>query len=271
VSAFSELKSSRELLVNLTLREIRGKYKRTTLGQAWSLLNPAALMLTYSLVFGFFLVSRVGPGSPSGLDVYALWLSSGLLPWLFFNNVVNGAMGSIVANANLVLKVYFPRETLVVSNALSWLFTHAIEMGVLVVAILLFGGDPLPYLPVTIFFMLVLGLFALGLGFLLSIANVYFRDTQHFVAIALQLLFYLTPIVYPPSVVRDKAGEHSAIYFIYRLNPLERFSEIFRNTLYDARWPSLSNTLYVVIVSIVVLVLGQTVFNRYAGRLAEEL
>lgn len=271
MSAWSELRDSRELLVNLTLREIRGKYKRTALGQIWSLLNPAALMATYSLVFGFFLVSRVGPGNPSGLDVFAIWLSAGLLPWLFFSNILTGAMGSLVVNANLILKVYFPREALTVSNALSWLYTHVLEMTVLVVAILLFGGNPLLYLPATVFFMLMLGCFALGLGFMLAIANVYFRDTQHFVAIALQLLFYLTPIVYPPSVVERYRHHHATLVFIYRLNPLERFCEIFRNTLYDDRWPSLINSVYVTVVSLVVLFAGQAVFNRFAGKLAEEL
>lgn len=271
MSTLSELRSSRELLVNLTLREIRGKYKRTALGQLWSLLNPAAQMATYSLVFGFFLVSRVGPGNPSGLHVFAIWLSTGLLPWLFFNNVVTGAMGSMVNNANLILKVYFPREVLVVSNALSWLYTHVIEMAVLVVVIYLFGGNPTIYLPLTALFVVLLGCFALGLGFMLAIANVYFRDTQHFVAIALQLLFYMTPIVYPPSVVEKYKNTHGALVYIYKLNPLERFSEIFRNTLYDNRWPSLTNSLYVVIVSLVVLVLGQAVFRRFAGALAEEL
>jgi ABC-type polysaccharide/polyol phosphate export permease len=271
VTGLSELQRSSELLMNLTRREIRGKYKRTVLGQAWSLLNPAALMATYSLVFGFFLVSRVGPGNPSGVDVFAIWLATGLLPWLFFNNVMTGSMGALLGNANLILKVYFPRELLLISNALSLLYTHAIEMTVLVVAILLFGGNPLLYLPATAFFILMLGAFALGLGFMLAIANVYFRDTQHFVVIAMQLLFYLTPIVYPLSVVKRFSHEHPALIFIYQLNPLERFCEIFRNTLYDCRWPSLFNSVYVTVISVVVLIGGHQVFSRFAGRLAEEL
>ena len=264
----TQLRSSRDLLVNLTLREIRGKYKRTVLGQVWSLLNPIAQMATYSIVFSFLLRAQPDKGSPSGLDVFALWLSAGLLPWLFFSNTVTTGMSALVTNANLIKKVYFPRETLVIANTLSWLFTFSIEMSVLVVAVLIFGGSPLAYLPATLFFMVVLAVLAQGVSFLLAIGNVYFRDTQHFVAIAMQVWFYATPIVYPISIVANK---HQSALALYRINPLERFSEVFRDTLYNGRWPSLSNTLYVVLVSAVVLVLGYAVFKRYEGRLAEEL
>jgi len=255
-------------MINLTQREIKGKYKRTVLGQAWSLVNPIAIMAMYAVVFAFVLKARPEAGDPSGLDVFALWLASALLPWMFFNNVVVTGMGSIVGNANLIQKVYFPRETLVLSNSMSWLFTFAIEMAVLVLATLLFGGEPLLTLPVTIVLMALLAAFATGIAFLLAVANVYFRDTQHFVGIAMQLWFYATPIVYPVSLVADA---HPTIATIYRINPMERFSEAFRNTMYDGRLPSLGTMAYVVVVSLGVLCLGYVVFRRREGRLAEEL
>jgi ABC-type polysaccharide/polyol phosphate export permease len=268
MSALTDLRSSRELLLNLTLREIKGKYKRTALGQLWSLLNPIAQMLTYSVVFSFLLRSQPPAGNPSGLNIFALWLSCALLPWLFFNNAIMTSMGSLVGNANLINKVYFPRETLVIANVGSWLFTHCFEMTVLVVAVLVFGGDPLPYLPVTILLMLIMATFALGVSLLLSIANVYFRDTQHLIAILLQIWFYLTPIVYPISII---ASKRPGLVRYYRLNPLERFTEAFRNTIYDGRMPTLSNMLYLVGVSLAVLAVGYLVFKRYEGRLGEEL
>jgi ABC-type polysaccharide/polyol phosphate export permease len=271
VSRVAELRSSRELLFNLTQREIRGKFKRTVLGQAWSLVNPISQMLIYTLVFGFFLRNDPGRGNPSGLHVFALWLSAGLLPWLYLQNVINGGLGALVGNSNLILKVYFPREALVIASCFSFLFTHVIEMSVLVAALVLFGGNPFLYLPATIFFMLLMTAFGLGLAFMLSVANVYFRDTQHFVGIFLQLWFYLTPIIYPISVIKTHTAQRSWLLPLYRLNPLERFSEVFRNTLYDERWPSLSNTLFLTVVSVVVLVIGWQIFNRYSGGLAEEL
>jgi ABC-2 type transport system permease protein len=267
VSAVADLLSSRDVLLNLTLREIRGKYKRTVLGQAWSLLNPIAQMATYSIVFSIVLRGQPEPGY-HGLNVFALWLTCALLPWLFLQNVLMGGMGSLIANANLIQKVYFPRSTLVVSAALALLFTFSIEMSVLTAALLIFGGNPLPLLPVTIFFMLVLFCFGLGISLLLSIANVYFRDTQHFVGIGTQVWFYATPIIYPLSII---ANVHPRLIRYIRLNPLERFAEIFRGTLYDARMPTVASMGYVVACSLVTLAIGYTVFMRYERRLAEEL
>jgi ABC-type polysaccharide/polyol phosphate export permease len=271
VSALAELRSSRELLLNLTLREIRGKYKRTVLGHAWSLVNPIAQMAIYSVVFGFVLKVAPGVGDPSGLHVFALWLSAGLVPWLFFNNVVVTGMASLIVNANLIKKVYFPRESLVIANMLSWLFTHLIEMGVLVAATLLFGGEPLLYLPATLFFVILVAMFALGVSYALAVANVYFRDTQHFITLFMQMWLYATPILYPVSRVASAFRKHPDLLFVYRLNPMERFTEVFRNTIYDGRWPSLSNTLYLIVVSVGVLVIGRAIFLRFTGRLAEEL
>lgn len=267
MNTLTDLRSSRDLLANLTLRSIRSKYKRTMLGHAWSLLNPIAQMATYSIVFGLVLKAKPAPGDPSGLDVFALWLSAALIPWLFFSNVMVNGMGSLVANANLIQKVYFPRETLLISDALSWLFTFSIEMSVLVVAILIFGGSPLLYLPATIFFMITLTAFGLGIALALAVANVYFRDTEHLISIVVQVWFYATPIVYPLTIIE----KHQGLLTWYRLNPMERFSEVFRSTLYDGRWPSLSNTLYVVITSVAVLAVGYAIFKHSEARLAEEL
>src|SRR3546814_661038 len=103
---------ARELLANLTIREIKGKYRRTVFGQLWSLVNPLVLMLIYTFVFAFIFRVSPPPGSPSGLDIFPLWLLCGLLPWIFFSNVVSLGTGSIVDNAPLIQKVYFPRLVL---------------------------------------------------------------------------------------------------------------------------------------------------------------
>jgi lipopolysaccharide transport system permease protein len=273
VSSLTELMSSRELLVNLTLREIRGKYKRTVLGQLWSLINPIAQMAIYSVIFGFVLRGEPGVGNPSGLHIFALWLSAALVPWLFFATVVTTGMASLLVNANLIQKVYFPRETLVISNMLAGLFNHTIEMGVLIVAVLVFSGSPLLYLPATLLLMVALAAFALGVSYALSVAAVYFRDTTHFITLFMQVWLYATPILYSPALVENRAKAHPALHlaFIYRLNPMERFSESFRNTLYDGRWPTWSNLVFVLVVSSVVLVGGRAIFLRFSPRLAEEL
>ncbi len=277
MTTVAQLRGSRELLSNLTMREVRGKYKRTALGQLWSLINPLAMMLIYTVVFGQVLRIKVGPGDPSGLHVFALWLLCALLPWNFVNSAVNGGMGALVGNANLIKKVYFPREVLVTATVLSWDVSLLTEMGVLSLVLVAFGGMPLPWLPLVVVFIALLTLFSLGLGLALSVANVYFRDTQHFVGILMQIWFYATPIVYPMSYVRDEAvkvkahGWNISVEGLYRLNPMERFTTVFRNLMYDNRWPALGDSLYCVGAAVVSVVIGYLLFTRFEGRMAEEL
>ena len=273
----TDLKNSRELIVNLTMREIRGKYKRTALGQFWSLLNPLAAMLIYTLVFAFILRVEPEPGDPSGLNIFALWLLCGLLPWGFLANVLNGGMTALVGNANLVTKVFFPRETLVISVAIAALVTLATELAVLSIALLAFGGNPLPWIPMVIVVMLLFLCFCLGVALVLAVANVYFRDTSHLVGILLQLWLYLTPILYPLSyvtsqfdILREK-GIDVPLEFIYRLNPAERYVTVFRQLLYDNRWPDAGDLLFCVVAAAVSLVIGYSVFKRHEARIGEEL
>ena len=269
MSLLSDVRDSRELLANLTLREVRGKYKRTALGQFWSLLNPLVQMAIFTVVFGVLIKVKPDPGDPSGLKVFALWLVSGLLPWAFFSNAVNGGMGALIGNANLINKVYFPRETLVLATVFSWNVSFAIELAALTVVLLLFGGAPLLFLPLVVLAVAALTVFGLGFALALSVANVYFRDTQHFMALFMQLWFYATPIVYPFKLVQDKASP--TLEMLYRLNPMERFVTVFRNLLYDNRLPSLSDSVFVLAAAAVSISLGWWVFRRYEGRLAEEL
>ena len=274
MTTLAQLRGSRELLSNLTMREVRGKYKRTALGQLWSLINPLAMMMIFTAVFGLVLRVVIPKGDPSGLDVFALWLVCALLPWNFMNNAISGGMGTLVGNANLIKKVYFPREVLVAATVLSWDVTFLTEMGVLTVVLLAFGGMPLPWLPLVVVFMALLTVFALGVGLALSVANVYFRDTQHFVGIFMQLWFYATPIVYPISYVHDKLQHHSwgaTLEFLYRLNPMERFTNVFRNLLYDNRWPALGDAMYCLGAAIISIAVGYLLFMRFEGRMAEEL
>jgi ABC-2 type transport system permease protein len=273
----ADLRDSRELLLNLTLREVRGKYKRTLLGHGWSLINPLATILIYSVVFGLLLQVEAEPGDPSGVDVFALFLTCGLLPWAFFSNSMSGGMSSLVTNANLVQKVYFPREVLVASVVFSWVVSFLIELGVLAVALLIVGASVIPWLPAVVVVAGLLTLFSLGVALMLSVANVYFRDTQHFMAIALQLWFFMTPIVYPLSYVEDvearlaDRGIDLPVVFLFRLNPMERFVAVFRSLMYDNRWPALSDIAFCVGATAAVVIIGYAVFKRFEGRLAEEL
>lgn len=267
-----ELVSSHELLTNLTMREIKGKYRRTVFGQLWSLINPLATMLVYTVVFFFLLRFQPDPGDPSGVDAYPLWLMCALLPWTYFTRVVNGGLTSITSNSSLIKKVYFPRMHLPLSVAFSTGITWSMELAVLALVLMLFGAMPLPFIPVIIVFMVLLAMFAVGLAMMLAILNVHFRDTQHFVAIFLQMWMFLTPIIYPLSFVEQRAAASGAwLLDLYRLNPMERFVTVFRNLLYDSRLPAWDDALFCVGVAGVVFALGFWVFSRNEKRLAELL
>lgn len=266
-----ELADTRELLGNLVAREVKGQYRRTVLGQLWSLLNPIATMLVYSIVFGLIFRARPAAGDPSGLDLYPLWLMSGLLAWSYFSRVVNSGLSSIVTNAGLVKKVYFPRMHLPLAVTLSTGVTWSIELGVLIVALLIFGGMPLPFLPLLVVAMVLLALFATGFAMLLAILNVHFRDTKHFTSILLQMWMYLTPIIYPVRLVEQAARDHPWALVLYRLNPMEHFVMVFRNLLYDNRLPQLVDMLWCVGAAGTTFALGYLVFSRAERRLAELL
>lgn len=262
----SSYRSSRELLVNLTLRELRSKYKRSFLGWAWSMLNPLATMAVYTIVFRLFFRASPDPGV-NGLDVYSLFLMCALLPWTFFSTTVMGSIGSLVGNASLIQKSYFPRKLLPASNLGANLVTHLIEMSLLMVVLLGFGDwQALAFLPVTLVLIAVLAIFSLGLGLLVSALNVYFRDVEHFMNIILLVWIYLTPVIYPltiPGVQRYVT--------ILKINPMTEMTECFRSTLYYGRFPTATQFGYFLAAALVVLAAGWAVFTRLEARMAEEL
>ncbi|MBX3309509.1 MAG: ABC transporter permease [Cryobacterium sp.] len=278
MAALREVWGSFGLLSNLTLREIRGKYRRTVLGQLWSLANPLAAMVIYTFVFSFIFRLQPDKGDPSGLDVFALWLLCGLLPWTFFANVISQGIASIVGNANLIQKVYFPRLVLPFSAVGAVGFNWLVESAVLVVALSIFGAFVLPWIPVLLLVMILLAVFATGIALMLATANVYFRDTEYFVTILLQIWMYLTPIIYPVSLMKDASaglggllGTPVTALDLYVLNPMVHFVDVFRQLLYDNRWPDPTDILVCVCWSIASFGVGLWIFRRHEKRLAELL
>jgi ABC-type polysaccharide/polyol phosphate export permease len=272
MTRLAEYVQARELTVNLVLRELRGRYKRSALGWTWSLLNPLSTVITFSIVFAFFLKIDPPVGHPSGLHNFAMFLLCGLLPFNYLSNGMGGALDSLLANSNLIRKVYFPREILVISTVGSLLVTMLVELSVLCVILLLLGNMVLPWIPMLLVIVAIQTVFVLGIGFMLSVLNVYFRDFKHFIGISLQALFYSAPIVYPMRFVVDASTRTSfPLLRVYELNPLVRFVDAYRAVLYDLRFPALSDMLYTSVWAVAMLALGLFVFHRLDRRLAEEV
>jgi ABC-2 type transport system permease protein len=276
MTTLAEYAGSRELLGNLTQRELRGKYKRSALGWAWSLINPLALAAMFTFVFGVVFQSKLtaaGNSDLHGIAAFPLYLLCGLLPWNFVSNGINGSIGALVGNANLVKKVYFPREILIGANVLSWAVSLLIEMAVLGIALLAVGNMWLKFLPLVLITIVFLTLFVTGVGMLLAILNVYFRDVQHFVGIFLQLWFYATPIIYPITLLTGHDWSLGPVHLLtlFKLNPMTDFVEVFHQMLFRLTWPDWTEFSYAIVSSVVVFAFGLFVFKKLEPRLAEEL
>ena len=235
MSSASELIARRELLWNLTLRELRGRYKRSILGWGWSLLNPIAFMLVYTFAFSLILRAVPPPGDPSGLSSYAFFLLCGLLPWTFFSVSVTTSMDSVVANAALVRKVAFPREHLIVSTVVAGLFTLGDRADGAVGGAAVAGNVVLVWIPLILLTSLLVAVFAAGVGLALAAANVYFRDLSYLWSIVVQALFFATPVVYPPQLVIDRLPFW--VERIYQHMPMTVAVRIYRYLMYDLRMP----------------------------------
>lgn len=260
--------NSRELIANLTLRELRAKYRRSFLGWTWSLLNPLATVALYSFVFGKLFGSVAPVGDPSRISQFALYLLTGIIPWGFFATVTSMSTSAILGNSGLVRKVAFPRQTLVIAQVLFMVVQTAIELS-LVATILLIAGSPLlPWLPVTLVLLVCLAVFALGISLCLSVLTVYFRDLPYLWTIVIQVWFFLTPIVYNYDNIKSKLG--TVPRTVVSLNPMTVFVRAFRHTLYDGTHPIPSSLLLIALYSFLSLLIGAAVFRRLNRRLAEE-
>jgi ABC-2 type transport system permease protein len=270
-----ELWRNREILGNLSRKELRVKYKSTVLGVAWSMLNPLLYLLVFYVVFTYFLRNAT-PDFP-------VYLLSGLLPWTLFSTGLSGATGSVIGNANLVTKVSFPHELLPLATVRAQTVNFGFQFLVLVGFLLAFG-HPLFHRGV-ILLPLALGvllLFIVALGFATAAWNVRYRDTGHLVELALLMWFWSTPIVYPAKLVLDNFSPVADT--LYLLNPLANVVLGFQRAIYGGtsaeglaelpapglRW-YVFRLLAVGIASLIILALSWRLFYRRSGDFAEEL
>ena len=233
------------------------------------MLNPLSSMLIYTFVFAVVFGATAPVGDPSGLQVYGLYLLCGILPWGFFLMVTNLGMASLIGNAGLVRKVAFARETLVFAQSIFGLVQFSIEMGLLTVALILFGSPLWPWIPVAMLLMVVLAVYATGFALAFSASAVYFRDLRYLWTIVSQMLFFGTPIIYSPDKLQGKLPE--PLETLWEWNPMAVFLGEFRRMLYSGAAPHWNKMAYLVAVSAVSFVCGYAIFIRLSRRVAEEL
>ena len=247
---FHELWEYRELLYFLTWRDVKVRYKQTAIGIVWVVLQPLAMMVVFTLFFGK-LAKMPSDGIP-----YPLFSFAALLPWQLFSRTISESTRSLVTDQRLITRVYFPRILVPTASSLAALVDFGISMGLLFLIMFFYGympGSSIIWLPFFVMFMVIT---ALGIGFWLSALNVEYRDVMYAIPFLNQFLMFLTPVVYPASIVPE------GWRVLYGLNPMVGVIEGFRWALLGSgEGPSLM-LLVSAIISIVLFVSGMIWFRK---------
>jgi ABC-type polysaccharide/polyol phosphate export permease len=266
MQVLKEIMSRRELLFNLVAREVKIRYRGSVLGFLWTILIPLFMAMIY-VVFLRLLAGR---------DVPIAEIIIGVFAWQFTVQAVNSGLCSVTSSANLVKKVQFPRILLPLSSTLANLVVYVMSLLVqfpLVGLILYMGGEGFTLwilaVPLVILFHF---LFNLALALLLAGTNVYFRDMQHLVGVALSAWFFASPVMYNLTLVRDHAGHIPYLLDVFMLNPMAIIATAYRALMVpgvDFPWgPSVAASI---IISLVLLVVGYRVFQRLQRDFADML
>lgn len=245
----------RELIYQLTRRDILTRYKRSVLGIAWTMLNPLGMMLV--LTFAFSKIFRFETAGN-----YSTFVLSGLIAWNFFSQTTTACMNSLVWGGGLFQRIYIPRSTFAISSmftgVINWLFSL-----VPLFAIILVMDKTLPWTIVTFpLSMVLLFGFSLGIGLFLSAIGIYFPDVVEMYQIILIAWMYLTPIIYPESIIPAE------MLWIFKLNPMYYLVNLFRLAVYDGRLPTMSELLPAFLIAAVTLIIGWVFFTSKSKEFA---
>lgn len=250
-----EIIKHRELLFQLTKREIATRYKGSHLGLIWFIAQPLLMLVVYTFVFSVVFKARWGATEASNLE-YSLILFSGITTYNLFSDIISRAPNLITSNTNYVKKVVFPLELLPVVTLLSSLFFSAISYIILLVFIFIMNGSlnwTTVMLPIII---LPLCFLSLGLSWIISSLGVFFRDISHLVGVLLTALMFLSPVFYPVTSVPEN------MRFIYSFNPLSYVIEEVRNILLVGTFPDIGQIMLGLLISIIILIIGYRWFVK---------
>lgn len=254
---FSEIWSYRELLYFFVWKEIKIRYKQTVIGAAWAILQPLIAMAIFWFIFGIVLNIQTG-GVP-----YPIFAYSGLLIWTYFSSSLNLASGSIVSNANILTKVYFPRILLPLAFCLTGLLDFAIAAVMLLVLMLWFNIMPTLWIFLIVIPLLLSILLASGLSFWLSAVSAKYRDVRYLVPFFVQLMLFVTPIIYPPSYLSG------SLSWVVTLNPLAAIVTAQRSFVLGTGivdWAPLGISA---LIALLLFFGGLLYFSRYERELAD--
>lgn len=246
---FSEMWKFRLVLRQLVSQYVTLRYRRTALGFLWTLINPLFTMVITTIIFSMMMRMPI--------KSFAVFLFTGLIPFTLFSNCVTQGGGAILESEGLIKKIYIPKQLFVTSKCLSILIDAILSFAALFVLALAIGAklsSALIFIPVA--FVLVF-VFSYGISLAMSVVSVYFRDVQHIVGILLQAGYYLTPILYPLTMVPEKFRS------IFLWNPMYYFVELFRQPIYHGVFPSSDVIVISAILASLSFIIGAAVFRKY--------
>lgn len=253
-----EIYAYRQMIFSLVKRDLKGRYKGSVLGFLWTFLNPLLQLAVYTMVFSVIM--------RAGIKDYYLFLFVALIPWIFFSSSLTGGASCIMAQQDMVKKIYFPREVLPIAHVTSQ-FINMLLSFIVVFAVLIFAGytmNPLAILCLPVI-MIVEYILALGLTMIMSAVTVYLRDMEYILGIITMAWQFLTPVMY--SI--EQAPEE--VQMIFQINPMTSVIVAYRDILYYGRVPELGTLLSAAVVGIVMLLVGWFVFDHLQKRFVEEL
>jgi len=252
-----EVYRRRELLLELVKREIKARYKQSILGYAWVVLVPLINLAVLTIVFSFLL--RI----PTGDIPYPIFLFTALVPWIFTSNSISSATASLVSNSTLITKTYLPREIFPISAVIAKMVDLSFSAAILTIFFIVFGLKPhltLLLIPIIFIFQTLL---ILGISFILSAVNVFFRDVENVLGVFLTVWMYLTPIIYPPELIP------SQFVPIFNLNPMMPIVNAYRNVILYGVFPPWESFSYAAVLSLTIFVFGYIFFKNRAKYFAD--
>jgi lipopolysaccharide transport system permease protein len=253
----------RGFILGSVKREFQSKYQNSVLGAAWNVLNPLAMIIVYTLIFSQIMRAKL-PGVDSVFG-YSIYLCAGIITWGMFAEIISRGQNVFLENANLLKKLSFPRLCLPVTVVANAGLNFSIIFGLFTVFLLLSGSFPgLPFIAVFPLLALLV-LFAIGLGITVGVLNVFFRDVGQFFGIFLTFWFWLTPIVYPVTILPEKLQHYM------NFNPMTRLMNAFQVVLVNGQWPNWFSLWPVVVLALLLCLFGFSLYRRHAGEMVDEL
>lgn len=244
-------------------REFQSKYRNSLLGALWTVLNPLAMIVVYTVVFAEVMKARL-PGVDSVFG-YSIYLCAGILTWGFFAELVGRSQTVFIDNANLLKKISFPRLCLPVVVVVSASINFIITFGIFTIFLLVSGNFPGLAFVAMAPLLLILVLFSIGLGITLGVLNVFFRDVGQFFGIFITFWFWLTPIIYPVTAISEK------LRVIIDLNPMASLMAAFQGVLVSGQWPHWETLWPITSLAVFLCLVGMRFFRKHAGEIVDEL